>query len=84
MICRNTIFEVEQVKEVPLVTCLSTHHDSPPPPSESSSSRESCHAFNHEPFFDSIDPLQTWLPTLFCADFAVATAMEHQSSHWNW
>jgi hypothetical protein len=31
MIWRNAIFEVEQVKKLPLVTRLPTHHDPPPP-----------------------------------------------------
>jgi hypothetical protein len=59
MTCWNPIFEVEQVKKLPLVTRLSTHHDPSPPLNEPNSSRESCRAPNHEPFFDNIDPFRT-------------------------
>src|SRR4029453_6189416 len=59
----NAIFEVEQVKKLPLVTRLSTHHDPSPPLNESKSSRESCRAPNHEPFFDNIGPFRPFAGT---------------------
>jgi len=61
MACRNTPFEIEEVKQLALIAALPPHHDPPPPPNESSE-RESWHADNHEPFFNTIGHKQT-----FCA-----------------
>src|SRR5437016_13436878 len=58
MACRNTPFEIEEVKQLALIAALPPHHDPPPPPNESSE-RESWHADNHEPFFNTIDPPRT-------------------------
>ena len=58
MVCWNAIFEIEQIEELPLIVCLPTHHDQPPLLNESSE-RESRHADNHDPFFNSIGQKRT-------------------------
>jgi hypothetical protein len=64
MACRNTPFEIEEVKQLALIAALPTHHDPPPPPNESSE-RESWHDDNHELFFNIIDPKRTSVACLF-------------------
>jgi hypothetical protein len=62
---RDTSFEIEQVKQLALITGLSTHHGKPPP--LNASKTESLFAKNHEPFFNAIDPKRT-SAYLFCRD----------------
>jgi hypothetical protein len=58
MACRNTPFEIEEVKQLALIAALPTHHDPPPPPNESRE-RESWRANNHETFFNIIGQSRT-------------------------
>jgi hypothetical protein len=58
MACRNTPFEIEEVKQLALIAALPPHHD-PPPLLNESSERESWHADNHDPFFNTIGQTAT-------------------------
>jgi hypothetical protein len=58
MVRRNAPFKVEQIEQLALIARLPTHHGKPPP--QNTSSEESLFAENHEHFFNSIDPTETW------------------------
>jgi hypothetical protein len=61
-------FEIEEVKQLALIAALPPHHD-PPPLLNESSERESWHADNHDPFFNTIDPKQTSAASLISLSF---------------
>jgi len=54
----NTLFEVEQVEQLALIACLPPHHH--PSPSQNLKKTESQLDDDHEPFFNSIDPFETY------------------------
>src|SRR6204780_183063 len=65
MPCRNAPFEVEQVKQLALITSLSTHHGKPPQPNPSSR-RNHCSPKIASPFstpsalFDTCRSAEIW------------------------
>jgi hypothetical protein len=53
---RDAFLQVKKIEQLALIPTLPTHHGEPPV--EALTQTESWFAYNHEPFFNTIDPKQ--------------------------